>query len=73
MAVAKLNVGQAVILLRQGEHRLGQEGNLLDMDSQFSGAGAEDVTGDSDVVAQVKQLVELKALFAYGIEANVDL
>ena len=73
LAVAKLYVGQAVILLRQGEHGLGQEGHLLDVDCQFAGAGAEDIAGNSDVVAQIEQLVELKTLFSYRIQADVDL
>ena len=73
LPVAKFDVGQAVILFRQGEHGLGQEGDLLDMDGQLAGTGAEDVAGNSDMVAQVKQLIELKALLSYGVQANVDL
>ncbi len=46
---------------------------VSDMDGELAGAGAEDVAGDADVVSQIEQLVELKALLAYGIEANVDL
>ena len=45
----------------------------LDMDGELAGAGAEEVAGDADVVAQVEQLVELKALLADSVEADVDL
>ena len=43
------------------------------MDGELAGAGAEDVAGDPDVVSQVEQLVELKALLSHGVEANIDL
>ena len=43
------------------------------MDGELAGAGAEEVAGDPDVVAQVEQLVECESLVADGIEANVDL
>ncbi len=43
------------------------------MDGELAGPGAEDVAGDADVVSQIEQLVELKALLADGVQANVDL
>src|SRR5580692_9457188 len=43
------------------------------MDGELAGPGAEDIAGDADMVSQVQQLVELKALFSHGIQANVDL
>ena len=73
LAVAQLDVGQAVKLLRQREHGLGEKGQPLDVDGQLAGAGAEEVAGDADVVAQVEQLVEREALLADGVEADVDL
>ena len=73
LAVAQLHVGQAVELLRQREHGLGEEGEALDVDGQLAGPGAEEVAGDADVVAQVEQLVEREALLADGVEADVDL
>ena len=73
LAVAQFHVGQAVILLRQGQHRFGQKRDGFHMDGELAGPGAEDVAGDADVVSQVQQLVELKALFSHGIQANIDL
>ena len=58
---------------RQGEHGLGEEGEALDVDGELAGAGAEEVAGDADVVAEVEQLVEREALLADGVEADVDL
>ena len=46
---------------------------LFDVDAEFAGAGAEEIAGDADVVAEVEQLVEREALFADGVEADVDL
>ena len=73
LAIAQFDVGQAVELLRQREHGLGEEGQALDVHGELAGAGAEQVAGDADVVAEVEQLVEREALFADGVEADVDL
>ena len=54
LAVAEFDVGEAVVLLRQGEHGLGKEGQRLDVDGEFAGAGAEEIAGDADVVAHVE-------------------
>jgi len=43
------------------------------MDGELAGPGAEDIAGDTDVVSQVQQLVEVKALLSHGVEADVDL
>ena len=73
LAVAQLHVGQAVKLLRQRQHGLGEKGQPLDMDRQLAGAGAEKVAGGADVVAQVEEFVERKALLAHRVQADVDL
>ena len=73
LAIAQLHVLQAVILLRQREHGLGEKGDGLDVHGQLAGARAEEIAGDADVVAEVEQLVKLKCLLADGIEPNVDL
>ena len=73
LAVAQLHVFQAVILLRQREHGLGEEGDGVDVHGQLAGAGAEEIAGDADVVAEIEQLVELEGLLAHGVEAHVDL
>jgi hypothetical protein len=43
LAVAELDVGEAVVLVRQGEHGLGEEGEAFDVDGELAGAGAEEV------------------------------
>ena len=73
LAVAQLDVGQAVKFFRQGEHGLGQEGERLDVDGQLIGPRAEEVAGDADVVAHVEELVEGKGLVADSVLADVDL
>ncbi len=60
-------------LFRQGQHGLGQEGEPLDVDGQLAGARAEEIARSADVVAQVEQLVERKALLAHRVQPHVDL
>ena len=62
-----------MVLLRQGEHGLGEKGDGIDVHRELACARAEEIAGDADVVAEVEQLVKLKCLLAYGIEPNVDL
>ena len=73
LAIAEFDVGEAVIFFRQGEHGLGEKGEPLDMDGELAGAGAEEIAGDADVVAEVEEFVEREALFADGVEADVNL
>ena len=72
-AIARLHVLQPVPFFRQRKQVLHQEGDLLDMDGQLVGAGAEEVALHADVVAEVEQLVELKRLFADIVEADINL
>ena len=72
-AVAGLHVLQAVPFFGQGKQVLHQEGDLLHVDGQFVGAGAEEIALDADVVAEVEQLVKLKRFFADVVEADVNL
>ena len=72
-AVAQFHVGEPVELFRQRQQILGEEGELLDVDAELAGAGAEEVAFDADVVADVEQLVELPELVADGIFLDVDL
>ena len=73
LAVAQLHIGQAMKLLRQSEHGLGQEGQPLHVDGQLAGAGAEQVARDANVVAQIQQLVERIALLPDGVQTDVNL
>ena len=73
LAVAQLDVGQAMPLLGQRQQVFAEEGDLLDMDAQFAGAGAEQISADADVVAEVEQFVQLESLVADRIFLDVDL
>ncbi len=79
LAVAELGVFEAVVLVGQGEHGLGEEGDagLLgrggDVDGELAGAGAHEVAADADVVAEVEELVEGEGVLADVVFADVDL
>ena len=73
LAVAQFDVGEPVPLLGQGQQVFAEEGDLLDVDAEFAGAGAEQISADADVVAEVEQFVELESLVADGIFLDVDL
>ena len=73
LAVTEFDVGETVVLFGQREHGLGEEGDGLDVDGQFAGAGSEQIAGDSDVVAEVEQFIEFEGLVADCVFANVDL
>jgi hypothetical protein len=60
-------------LLRHREKILGEEGEVLDVDAEFAGAGAEEISFDSDVVADVEEFVELPEFVPDGILFDVDL
>ena len=55
LAVARLDVAQAVPLLGQRQVALGQERERRGPHRQLVGLGAEEVAGDADVVADVEQ------------------
>ena len=73
LAVAELDVGQAVEFFGQGQHGFGEEGEALDVDGELAGACAEEIAADADVVAEVEKFIEREALLADGVEADVDL
>src|SRR5664279_3858249 len=72
-AVAGLDVLQTVPFFRQRKQIFYQEGDLFDVDAEFSGAGTEEVSLDADVVTQVEQFVELEPLFADEVELDINL
>ncbi len=79
LAVAELGVFQAVVLVGQGEHGLGEEGeggavvDGGDVDGELAGAGAEEEAADADVVAEVEEFVEGEGVVADVVLADVDL
>jgi len=68
-----------VVLVGQGEHGLGEDGEgaqvveAADVDGELAGAGAEEVAADADVIAEVEELVEGEGVFADVVLADVDL
>ena len=54
LAVAQLDVLQAVVLLGDPEQVLGEEDELVDVHRQFTGARAEEIALDADDVAEVE-------------------
>ena len=73
LAIAEFRVGEAVELVGQGEHGLGEEGEPGDVDGELAGAGAKEVADDADVVAEVEELVQGEGVFADVVLADVDL
>ncbi len=73
LAVANLLVRQPMKLLRQRQHRLGQEGQPLRMNRKLSRARAEQVANHANVVAQIQQLVKRESLLAHCVQPHVDL
>ena len=68
-----LGVLQAVELLRQGDERLGQEGDLVGLDGDLAPLGLEDLALDAHDVADVGLLELGKGLFAQLVDADVEL
>ena len=60
LAIAHLDVGQAVPFFRQRQQRLGQQREFLHPDRQFVGLGAKQIAAHADQVAHVQQLKQAK-------------
>ena len=73
LAVARLHVLQAVPLLRHGKQRLGQELELLRVDAELAGAGAEEIAFHADDVAEIDQLEQRIIALAHRVFLDVDL
>ena len=73
LAVAQLNVGQAMPLLRQRQQVFGEKRDFFHVHRQFAGARAKQISADSDVVAEIEQLVQLESFFADRVFLDVDL
>ena len=73
LAVARLDVGEAVPLLRQRPQRLGEHAELLRVDGQLVGLGAERRADDADEVAEVGLLEAREGVLADRVALHVDL
>ncbi len=73
LAVFKLGIRHAVVLLGQGAKRLGKKLNALGVNGDFLGLGFENVPGNTDDIADI-ELAEIgKFLLADGIGADIHL
>ncbi len=57
LAVAGLDVFEAVPFFGQDEQDFGKECQDFDVDAQFAGFGAEEIAGDANDVAEVEQFI----------------
>ncbi len=79
LAVAQLDVMSMACATSPANFPIGngkifaEERDLLDMNAEFAGAGAEQVSADSDVVAEIEQLVKIESFFADGIFLHINL
>src|SRR6185437_16610344 len=58
LAIARLEIGEAVIFLRQRQQRLGRSRDLGGIDRQFAARRAPHLAFDADDVAEIEQLQE---------------
>ena len=73
LAVARLDVFEAMPLLRHGKQRLREEVEPVDVDAELAGPGAEQIALRADDVAEIEQLPELIILLRHGVLLDVDL
>ena len=73
LAIAHLDVRQAMPFFRQRQQRFRKEENLLDPNRQLIGLGSKQVPFDADRIAQVQQMKQLESRFADDIFLYVDL
>src|SRR5665213_2300010 len=73
LAVTRLDVGQAVELLRQRQERLGQHREVARIDGELAARRAPDNALDPDDVAEIEQLEEAQALGRQDVLVAEDL
>ena len=73
LSVADLDVAQAVPLFRQWQETLDQKLELRHVDRQLVGPRAEQVSFDTDEIAEVEQFEDLKVTLADRVLADVGL
>ena len=72
-AVARLDVGQAVVLVRRRAQRLGEHLKAVDAQRQLAAAGAHGGAVDADQVAEVERCQPREGLLAEHVKARVQL
>jgi len=73
LAVANLDVRQAVPLFRERQQRLSQKLELGDPDGELVGLRAEEMSRDADHVTHVQQLEKLEAAVADHVQLAINL
>ena len=73
LPVARFDVGQSVPLLGQRTQRLAEQAELLHLDGQLVGLGAERAAADAGEVADVHQLEEGERVLADDVALDVGL
>src|ERR1700722_2425613 len=73
LAVADLDVFEAVPLFRQSQENLRKESEFFGMYAEFARARAEQITFDAHDVADIEQLIERILALIDGVAADVHL
>ena len=73
LAIAGLQVGQAVEFFGQGQQALGQQRGLMHTHGNFAALGAEHVAADAHDVADVVLAEGIEALLVHLVDLDVEL
>lgn len=73
LAVAGFDIFEPVILLGHAQQDLRQEVQMVDVNAELAGLGAEDVAFDADDVAEIEVLIQLVFALGHDVLADVDL
>ena len=73
LTIAKLGIGQTMVLFRKWTHGFAEVFKLADFDTEFTAVGNENGTGDAYDVADVSFFEEPVHVFANDVLAGVDL
>ncbi len=73
LAIANLDIAQAVPFFRQRQEALGEEVHARGPDRQLVGLSAEQPPFDADPVAEIEQLEQLEVQFRHRVLPDVDL
>src|ERR1035438_3761886 len=73
LAIADLDVFQAMPFFGHREQRLREEIQSLGVHTQLAGSGSEEVAFDADDVAEVQLLVKREVLLTYRVFADINL